>query len=132
MAYKPKPNQTDSNLALEATVMLIREELMAYFKGSYVQRLTSGRNIELMGLDISDGPQRSRRWQQAFKDPRMLRLGGAPLMTLGKAPDRALLHSSVFNRSPQLRQLKPEVKKFFKRYLPGVDVQEQKGPVFYG
>lgn len=115
------------------TVMALREVLMEYFKGSCVQKMTKNSNVRLYDINQSTrGMTRAERWRLSFKQPSILLLDNVPLATLGKEPDTVTIHSSVTDRSKQLREIEEGLQKFLRTYLPGVRVVKRKGSVFYG
>lgn len=118
---------------LEATVMALRETLMEYFKGTCVEKMTRNSNVNLYPIsERQRGLSRAERWRLSFKRPRILLLADVPLATVGQEPDTITIHTAVMGRSPQLKKVRKELEKFLKTYLPGVEIKEMEGSVFYG
>lgn len=130
---EPAKSRLDPDqISLEATVMALREELMSYFKGSCVSRVTAKRNVQRVSLgDFRPRVYRYQRELLAKQEPCILLLGGAPLCSLQHAPEVITFHARVFNRSPQLRQVRRELEKFLNSYLGGVKKEENHANVIF-
>lgn len=117
-------------IAIETTTMAIREILMEYFKGTCVERLTEGVDIQLFSLPSERQYQYMRR-ESDNQRRMMVRLNGLPIMTIQCAPERVLFHAKVLNRSPQLREVYKGLKDFMEKYLSGIEVKHSRKGVFY-
>lgn len=107
------------DMGLQATVMAIREEMMNYFKGTCVDRVTDNRNVHLTRLPSDRLPYQYQRIEQERKRITGLYVADVLLFTLQLEPDRVLFGKEL-DRSPQLREVKKAVDKFMERYLAGV------------
>jgi hypothetical protein len=124
---------TEQADGVTVTVMALRELLMQYFKGSCVQEMTTNSNARLYELGQNQrGLSRAERWRLSLKRPSILLLDNVPILSVGQEPDTVTMHVTVLNRSPQLKQVRKSLEKFLATYLPGVNVEESKGSVFYG
>jgi len=130
-----KQNQQSSDtkeIALQATVMALREECMGYFKGNCVDRLTTNRNLSVVPLSqYAETRMSYQRRELENTNPVLIAIGGVPIMTLKQAPDRVIFHTKALNRSPQLRYIYAELEEFFKMYLPAVTKQQNEEAVKY-
>lgn len=128
---EPTTDQVTNGIAF--TTMAIREELMQYFKGDCVQRLTYASNVRVMGIEVSmKGLPNYER--VAIKNARraLLRVGDAPILELSYNPAVVVFNTGVLRRSPQLKDIEAALRKFFAEYLPGVEVKDNNGAVLYG
>lgn len=108
------------DMGLQATVMAIREEMMNYFKGTCVDRVTANRNVRLTRLPSDRLPYQYQRLELERKRITGLYVADTLLFTLQLEPDRVLFGKEL-DRSPQLREVKKAVDKFMERYLAGVN-----------
>lgn len=124
---------SDEQIALEATVMALREEIMSFFKGSCITRVAQTEAIRT--VELSEYQSRPRyayqRQRLATQKPTMLFLGDAPILTVSKQPDTIVFHTTVLGRSPQFRAVHAELEEFVERYLRGIKKEVNSGPVFY-
>lgn len=117
-------------IEVQTTVMAIREELMNYFKGTCVERVTTDRNIRTVGLGATRGYYYLRR-QTENESPRLLLIGDVPIATLRLSPDRVTFHRGSLSRSKQLREVYALLEEFMHDYLAGVGKEYNDANVFY-
>lgn len=119
-----------ADIALQTTLMTIREELMVYFKGSCVERLTQNQNIQVRPLR-QDGNYYYERRQADNKNTHRLALAGIPILTIQMSPDMVVFHTGVFQRSKQFRALEKQLRKFFYDFLPSVTVEANDKEIYH-
>jgi hypothetical protein len=125
---------TREEVGLQTTIMAIREEIMSYFKGGCVQRLTNSDNINLRQLDTSPSNRRSYNYERRraeLQQPVMLELAGIPIITMQKNPDVITFHKTVLERSPQFRRIYKEVDEAIGKYLRAVRKEHNDANVLY-
>ena len=113
---------TTTDINIQTTVMAIREELMNYFKGGCVQTMVQNSPVQFSRIEGRTRYQYERE-EIRNKQPRIVNLGNAPIMTVQKSPDKVTLHAAVLNRSPQFRAIREGLEEFLDRYLIGVTVE---------
>jgi hypothetical protein len=118
-----------SDIAIESTIMAIREVLMEYFKGTCVQRMTDSQVF--LAVPSTYAEYQYQRIELQNKQPRNLMLSGFSLLEVSKLPDTVTLNVKVFDRSPQLREVYAGVKEFLDKYLVGVEVVFNERGVIY-
>lgn len=110
----------DTNTTIDATIMALREELMQYFKGTCIHRLTTADNISWRQARLQGGNlHRYQRDQYESKNEKILFLGGVPILTVKHTPDIVIFHKTL-ERSEQLRAIKVGLEEFFNNFLRGV------------
>lgn len=126
---KTKDNKTISDLssltseellAIETTVMGIREELMQYFKGTCIDRVTTSRNIRRVPVGRARGGYYYQRRQADNEKAEVLLIDNVPIATLRMAPERIVFHRATLGRSKQLRKVHDMLEEFMKDFLAGV------------
>lgn len=123
---------TEVEVGIQATIMAVRESLMEYFKGTCVERFTENTNIRLVNANRGQRAEFQYLRQAAEnQSPMIVLLGGLPIMTVQRSPERVVFHGKVLTRSPQLTQVYDGLKEFMEKYLNGVEVSHSKKGVFY-
>lgn len=119
-----------TKLGIETTAMIIRERLMIYFKGSCVERLLSSGNVSLKEVNPGFRGEFQYVRQKAKKqDKRIVFVGSAPILTIQHVPDKVIFNQKVLRRSPELREVELLLFRFFREYLPAVEIEENNGAV---
>lgn len=113
-------------VTLQATIMAIREELMRYFKGTCIERLTTGSNIVRQSA-MPRGRYQYQRQQAEMEYLTNILIGSVHILTLKYLPDTVIIRSCM-SRSPELRKVKNGIEQFLDEYLAGV-VKEIEPPV---
>lgn len=114
------------------TVMALREELMAYYKGDCVQKLVHDGNIQRISLyNLHRREYQYQRREEANQDEQIVLVGKLPVFTMHRIPDTLVLHDLVLKRSPQFREIGKALEKFMATYLQGVVVEHNKEVVTY-
>jgi hypothetical protein len=106
-------------IALESTVMAIREHLMEYFKGTCVERMTTNTNVAMQGIE-GNAQYQYERIIHNNQNPKLLKIGQVPIAKVHKASDTIVIFTSVLDRSRQLRQVRRMLEEFMDDYLAGV------------
>lgn len=122
----------EAKVEIQATVMAIRETLMEYYKGTCVERLTVNSTVGLAFM--SNGNRRDFQYLRRQAENQKLAvvtLGGLPIMTVQRFPDRAVFNEKILTRSPQLTDVYDGVRGFMEKYLRGVEVDHNKKGVLY-
>lgn len=125
MARKP-----ENGVDLDASVMAIRELLMEYYKGACIQRLMENNNIHLRNVSFQARFNYERR-EHRNKKPQQIVIGNVPIAQLEHEPDSIVFYSKVLNRSPQMRYVYKELKKFMSTYLPAVKTSYSRKDTFF-
>ena len=124
---------TTASLAIETTVMAVRESIMDYFKGSCVERMTKNTNVYTLPVETNlRGRPNYERVEIQNRSTTIILLGGLPIVTVEHLPDTITINTGVMKRSKQLRAVNKQLAEFLKVYLPGVAVTENVGVVTYG
>jgi len=116
------------DIGIQTIVMAIREELMSYFKGTCVQRLTTGSNVRMSTVGEHMENYQYVRRQAQNEQAQILWVGTAPILTVKQAPDRIIFHLTVLNRSPQMREINKGVQKFIEQFLIGIEKEYENAP----
>lgn len=116
------------NLAEMNTVMVLREQLMAYFKGDVTQVM---RNtvVRLSSVDEPRGQYTYQRRLQQLENKKHIRISGQIVGKVSKAPDTITFYTGILNGSSQLRFVYAEIEKFLDEYLPNVKREYHDGNV---
>lgn len=117
-------------LGIETTTMAIRELLMEYFKGTCVERFTEGTRVEMVSAP-GDNRYQYQRVEYQQKRPRLITIGGLPIIRVERAPDAVQFKAKVLKRSPQLRAVYKGIGEFFDNYLSGVKITHDEEDNFY-
>lgn len=111
----------ESQLDIEHMTMAVREEIMQYFKGTCVSKVTENQNIEMLPISLPSQPAyHYQRQAAARKSGMLLFIGKAPILQLEKSPPIITFQTGVLGRSKQLRELHKQLEIFMKKYLPAV------------
>lgn len=122
----------NTEIAIQTTVMALREQLMEYFKGTCIERFTENTNIRFINASTRGRANFSYLRREAENQrPMIVMLGGLPIMTVQRAPEVAVFHATLLTRSPQLRQVYQELKVFMDKYLGGVETKHSRKGVIY-
>lgn len=116
-----------TRIGIEATTMAIREELMRYFKGSCIDRLTVDRAVRLYPLGDMHQRYQYQRRERDLHDVRAVYIGQTKIAQVSKQPDKIKLDAPVLMRSPQFREIRKGIERFLKDYLRGVQVEYTEG-----
>lgn len=109
---------------LQPTIMAVREVLMEYFKHSSVHRMTANSNVSMRRVDFSiRGVYRNERVDMELDNVCVVYIGHVPIAEVGSKPARLIFLTTATQRSPQLRSLEYQVKKFATTFLPGVEIK---------
>lgn len=111
----------DSITGVETTAMAIREELMMYFKGTCVRRLTVHNGINLQHYSEGHSNRYYERRQVELADTRLLYLYDVPIIKLSRDPLSILFYMNHLNRSKQFREVYTLLDGFMAEYLQGVE-----------
>lgn len=114
-----------SRQSLIPTVMAMREHIMEYFKGTCGQSVVCNSNIKRRSIEISyQGMFRYERTHHERNKATLLFIGDTPFAILGLDPKTMTILTVAANRSPQLRYIKRQLKRFAEEFLPGIEVKE--------
>lgn len=116
-------SMSDEEIAIETTLMAMREQIMEFFKGTCVKRVTKNSNVKLTSCERNGGYLYNRIAEESA-NAKVLLLGDVPIMTMRLNPHVATIHTKPLQRSKQLRQIKELLEKFFDEYLPGIERRE--------
>jgi hypothetical protein len=117
-------------LAIQTTVMAIREEIMQYFKGSCIEKLTENTNVRLVFKDQRSNYFYERR-DAENRQPALIFIGGVPVLGVQHAPDKITFYTGTLKRSKQLAQVMVELEKFTKDYLGAIERSYHANTVTY-
>lgn len=120
--------KTDNSVAtgIEATMMAIREYLMAYYKGSCIEQLTGDNNVRLSPVYMDlPGRRMHQRTLAKQQNHQSLHINGVHIATLQEMPSNLTLHNTALFRSPELREIRLKTIKFMGQYLRGVRIIEK-------
>lgn len=133
MATASTSSVDPSKVALQSTVMCIREQIMEYFKGTCIERLTTNHNVQLVPLRRYMGRgeyqyirQRMEREQACF-----VTVGGVPILTIKKSPSKIIFHEVSLKRSPQFRYIYKELEAFMELYLGAIEKEVNQDAIRY-
>ena len=118
--------------AIQALVMSCRERLMTYFKGDCVTQFTDSSiwldNVRFRSNEVNTGGSAQSyqylRREHEISDPKKLLFGDIPFAVMHKEPDVISFHKYVMNRSPEFSVIYDQLREFFGKYLPGVELEE--------
>lgn len=110
----------DDDMLVKLTVMAIREEIMQYFKGGCVEKLTQNTNVRLRRVH-SDVNYNYERLEMDIHRPSRIWIGQVPIMSVESAPDKMTFHKVTLSRSKQFRRIMQELEEFASKYLQGVE-----------
>lgn len=114
------------DLAIDTTVMAIREELMCYFKGTCIERMTTSQMVGVVGhSSYNESRYYYQRREREIVGAASLVIGHERLFELGHEPEK-ITFTKALNRSPQLWEMTEKVEKFLIRYLPNVRIEKPK------
>lgn len=117
----------DNSAGIAITTMAMREEIMCYFKGTCVERMTFRSGVRLFKIPHDfRGVARYRRTEIEIDDDNLLTIANIPFAILGKSPRRIVFLTTTTERSPQFRAIKRGLRKFAEQYLPSVQVKQSK------
>ncbi len=106
---------------IEATIMVIREELMSYFKGTCIDRIPVGTAVTVRELGESEGGYFFERRERDLAQARVIGIGYSPILKVRHNPEQVEFITPVLKRSPQLKLVQKELEKFLKTYLSGIE-----------
>ena len=115
---------------IDATVMLIRELLMEYFKGTCIERMTTVNNVYVESVR-QGGQYNYQRREARNRDVRQLYISGIPILEMQHNDDTITLFTKVLRRSPEFKAVEQGILKFLNTYLLGVKVKNSRKGVFY-
>lgn len=105
---------------IDSTVMAIRERLMGYFKGTYVESVAAT-NISLSTKSITTRRHYQVRNAQ-LKNTCYVAIDGLILLEVEKNPQKITLYMKTLRRSKPMTYICKEVEAFIGKYLRGVEV----------
>jgi hypothetical protein len=118
-----KPLEMSFQVRLEATVMAVREQLMKYYKGTCVESVTRNNNVG-MGSVVDYMSNRGRHLYERealqHRNPKFIRIGSYPILSVEHIPDSLTYHLRVLEMSEGLKTVHSEVQDFMRKYLPSV------------
>lgn len=112
------------DVGIQTTVMAIREELMDYFKGTCIQRVTENSGVRLSRVEEHLTYTYLRRDAENTRTARIY-LKDVPILTVKSSPDKVIFHNFLLHRSPQLRKVKGGIEEFMNKFLMGVEKEYQ-------
>ncbi len=121
----------DIDIGIEVTVVALREKIMGYFKGTCVESFVDSSYITMFDTSQATRGYYADRREALNQRKTIVLLSGVPLFTLQHYPEKVTFHTLVLRRSPELSQVEKELKKFFKEYLAGVEIEDNKRGVNY-
>lgn len=108
------------------TTLAIREHLMEYYKGTCVDYRVHNDNLNFRNRNDEPTEFQYQRRLNEMRRGMDFHFGGAHLAAMRKEPDE-FMFTQCWNRSPQFRAIRENLKLFFHTYLPGVKVSEEEG-----
>lgn len=106
---------------IKATILAIRERLMAYYKSNCVQYVVPNANISATGYAI--GGRHAEQHTARLKERQIFSIRGHVLCTVEHHPDKITLHLGTLDRSVTMREVRKGVEMFLPKYLRGVIVE---------
>lgn len=112
---------------IQCIVMAIREEMMTYFKGTCVSRLSQDCSVYTDDVPMQTDRRRPYYYERREYDrmsPRRLILSGVSLAEMRHNDDMVIFPIWTVNRSPEFKEIHRQIKAFFHKYLQGVQLKE--------
>ena len=113
----PKPKIADG---IQSTVMAIRENIMEYYKGTCIERLTSS-NISRREVSHNYNYHYERD-NYHLMDEQQLMIGSIPILNLKKHPEITILYGETLGRSKSFRAVNEGIEYFFAKHLDYVEL----------
>lgn len=113
-------------LELETTVMALREEIMRYFKGTCIDRVTTNRNVNTIPLSAERGQYQYQRIERDRQNSCGIYLEDVQLFRVQQSPEKITFTSELY-RSPELTQVRKAIDKFMGRFLRSVEIERYEG-----
>jgi len=108
--------------------MAIREEMMEYFKGTCVNKLSPFCGVRTVGVSFRGNEHGERHYylrrEHEQEDPRRIVFADTVIGEVRHNDDRAVFYPGVMNRSPEFAGIYEQVRDFFGKYLQGVQLSE--------
>lgn len=110
------------DIAIERTVLALREILMYYFKDTAVDTVAQDTNVHIEEVPMLSMSHTYERRTHRMKRKCNVRIKSTTIITVERNPN-VLIFKTVLNRSPEFRAIKEQLTPFLERYLPAVEVR---------
>ena len=107
-------------LAIDNTIMAIREFLMEYFKGSCGDKLALPSSVTVKKFPTSGNFYYERR-ESENSQGKVISIKNVPVMRVQLSPDTIVLFSKTLSRSKQMREVRDKLEMFLDKYLQGIE-----------
>jgi hypothetical protein len=119
------------SLAIETTVMALRETIMEYFKHTCIERLTSDAGIQFKRIRATETRFQYQRREAEAQDRQVLYLSGLPILEVQRDPEKLVFYKTMLTRSKELRDVYQGLQNFMEKYLSAVTVEDDEREAFY-
>ena len=111
-------------LDIQTTVMAVRECLMSYFKGTCIQELVEGHNVEIRSVSNPRQQYQYQRMRLEAEYPCTIYADTVAILDVNHLPDGIVFRKRGLAKSEKLTEVGEEIRRFVNKYLPAVEVSE--------